>query len=302
MDCRLDRLFLNDCADYARCMLEHQFEYREVTKFLDQCDKLVETWLKPQKDYIPFKSYTMKLLALSDYIPCTGLESNLNLMDSLFLGMNSVFQNQPATYFDSHLLKGDLLGSHESFTFRLSLGMFKYRDVFIFRQGYATLTKRVLDKLTEMTLGYRCLELFAGRCVISKYLSDKGVDIIPTDNNEYGYDKLYPQYQHMPFEKIDAVEAVEKYTNMDYIIMSWIPYEYDTKPLLDAIMKCSPNAKIIHIGELGGCTADYYFQAHYDILECDDNDDLSVLYRAFGFLHDTCTVGRISDESVSEFC
>lgn len=143
------------------------------------------------------------------------------------------------------------------------------RWAYITRAGFSIITKPLVDKLADYLKGKQCLEIMAGKGVLSKALQDRGVDIIATDNKSW----------HMPFayedtwtevENLEAGDAIRKYKNVDYILVSWMTTDAPSKRIIRMIRKYNPNAKLIVIGEEGGCTSnDEWFDR---VEECFDID------------------------------
>ena len=100
-----------------------------------------------------------------------------------------------------------------------------------------------------------------GTGYVGKILSNNGIDIISTDNNQWAdhFDTIYKRD-----ESIDCISAVKKYgKDCDVLIMSWVPFGSsigaDTMQLYHEI---NPNGAIIWIGEQegGACGSDEDFE------------------------------------------
>lgn len=138
------------------------------------------------------------------------------------------------------------------------------REEFIRLQGFTLLTHEWIDKLVKWIGTRKCIEVMAGSGSLSKILRDKNIDIIATDTftwtSSFGSWNSINNYW-TSIEKIDCVDAIEKYKDRDLVIMSWPPYQEDSayKCLLQ-MRKVNPNMQMIVIGEgSGGCTADDAF-------------------------------------------
>lgn len=135
--------------------------------------------------------------------------------------------------------------------------------------GYGLANAGWLDQLSEFLKGKKVVEVMAGNGILSGYLQCKGINIIPTDNNSWGLSELSHSfafsnvcfYQYTLIENISAVDAIKKYgLTVDYILMSWPPYEDDVAyNVLQILRSVNPKAQIIYIGEYNGCCANKKF-------------------------------------------
>lgn len=145
------------------------------------------------------------------------------------------------------------------------LNKFCFRDLFITVQGFSLVTEAWINPLVDILKGKKVVELFAGLGTITKSLKDRGIDIIATDTNEWTNSShaFTTNRKWCNIEELDAVNAIDKYKDADYFIISWCPYE--SKASYEALVKMrevNPNARLIHIGEsYGGCTdSDIFFE------------------------------------------
>lgn len=175
------------------------------------------------------------------------------------------------------------------------LSRFIFRELFITTQGFAIVTEKWIKPLAEFLKGKKVVELFAGLGTITKALKDRGIDAIATDTNEWA--KLGHAFTidrtWCDIEELDAVQAIEKYKDADYFIISWCPYE--SKASYKALLKMrevNPNARLIHIGEsYGGCTDnDLFFEnAEYEV----DNKEFKEIidnFKSWDGIHDCITL------------
>ena len=135
------------------------------------------------------------------------------------------------------------------------------RDVFIRKYGYWIINQQNVTNLKEFIGNSKVLEVMAGTGYVGKILSNNGIDIISTDNNEWAdhFDTIYKRD-----ESIDCISAVKKYgKDCDVLMMSWVPFGSsigaDTMQLYHEI---NPNGAIIWIGEQegGACGSDEDFE------------------------------------------
>lgn len=135
------------------------------------------------------------------------------------------------------------------------------RDVFIRKYGYWIINQQNVTNLKEFIGNSKVLEVMAGTGYVGRILSNNGIDIISTDNNEWAdhFDTIYKRD-----ESIDCISAVKKYgKDCDVLMMSWVPFGSsigaDTMRLYHEI---NPNGAIIWIGEQegGACGSDEDFE------------------------------------------
>lgn len=114
--------------------------------------------------------------------------------------------------------------------------------------------KLVNDKLV--------LEVAAGDGMLSHWLREYGVNIKATDDMSWhNFDRTeYPIKIRSEVEKLDAIEAIQKY-KPNLVIASWIPYGSD----LDYKILKEKVSYFIIIGEgPGGCTGSEVFWEKYE--------------------------------------
>ena len=149
---------------------------------------------------------------------------------------------------------------------------YRLRSDVVKKIGFLLVTKEWVEDLSNAIGDKKCLEIMAGSGALSKTLKDKGTNVIATDNfswrkNENGSSTeswtTDSGNHYCDIEQLDAVEAIKKYKDVDYILMSWAPYEDPiATEVLKAMREYNPNAVLIYFGEgWGGCTAnDEFFE------------------------------------------
>ena len=132
---------------------------------------------------------------------------------------------------------------------------------------FGMVTEEFADELAKYLEGKKVLEVMAGAGYLAHELHTRGVDIIATDDYSWG---IRP-YNDFPIEALDAAEAVKKYSNVDYILVSWIPMGKPATSFIKAVKEYCSDTPILHIGEGGGgCTGnDYFFD---NVIEIDDEN------------------------------
>lgn len=177
--------------------------------------------------------------------------------------------------------------------FRIKYPYFHRSYLYLIRQmgGFALMYKSWIRKLSKY-LGKDkvILEVMSGNGCLAKNLSDFGLKVYPTDNKSW---EIFDHTYYKPWCKIEdlgTTEAVNKYINqIDYILMSWPPYNESTAYEVLKLMKDYNKAnnkdiKLIYIGEyLGGCTADDKF---FELVEFEDLCSMNFGYLNINYFHD----------------
>lgn len=181
---------------------------------------------------------------------------------------------------EANISTGSLIDLHERATFRGN---------YIKEYGFTYLTKAWVGQLLNVLKGKRVLEVMAGTGALASVLKSEGVDINVTDNKSWkSSSERWNTQPHIPIEELDAVAAIKKYDKVDYIIMSWPPYD---SPIAYMVLMtkriCNPNAIIIYIGEgYGGCTADDDFHDNYTVIDRAIYTGVNANYQAFDGIWD----------------
>ena len=180
----------------------------------------------------------------------------------------------------------------------LNNSYWEFRKWYINNVGYALLSDKWISLLADYLKDKRCLEIMAGTGALSYFLRQKDVFLITTDNHSWRNDN-WENRHWATIEEIDAVEAIKKYgVNIDYIIMSWPPYD---NPIayncLIAIKETNPDIKIIYIGEgPGGCTGDDKFHETAIWLEDEKIENINQYFQRFDGLHDYVALLEVPTE------
>lgn len=148
------------------------------------------------------------------------------------------------------------------------------RDDIIKLSSFPIISNDWLSPLAEWIGDRKCLEIMAGTGMLSRGLSNFGIDIMSTDNFSWISEHanwFNENSTWYPVENIDCIDAIEKYgKNTDIIICSWA---YMDDGLYNALLKMretNPKCLMIYVGEGdGGCTAsDKFFES---LIEVDDS-------------------------------
>ena len=170
---------------------------------------------------------------------------------------------------------------------------------FINISSFALISKKWVAPLADYIGTKKCLEIMAGKGVLSKALHDCGVDIKATDNYTWkwhrseqnkGGQTLNRDELWFDVEDIDCIEAITKYGgNTGFIICCWPPYKSDA--LYHALLKMrivNLKCKLIYIGEeKGGCNAESRFFNEAVYVNNDDRFNLiSRLHQSWAVFND----------------
>lgn len=164
-----------------------------------------------------------------------------------------------------------------------SSGEMYVRSYLVKNGMFALITTDFADALAKYLNGKKVLEVMSGAGYLAKALYDRGIDIIATDNNSWNLQ----QFSDFKIENLDAKQAIKKYNNVDYILVSWIPMGDAGTELIDTIKKYCPNTLILCIGESDdGCTANDYFFEHTECINDSRLHDSQVVFESFDGIYD----------------
>lgn len=145
---------------------------------------------------------------------------------------------------------------------------FNLREIYTKKVSWCLLSKAWIDKLARKLEGKKCIELYAGLGRISHHLQKRGIDITPYDDKSWELNSNKPACEVITMGAYDAMKS-KRNEKIDYVLMSWIPYDRWDEPNLknkDCVkvareIKCHhPETKMIVIGEdYGGCNANDVF-------------------------------------------
>ena len=170
------------------------------------------------------------------------------------------------------------------------MGGYEYRDQCTSRGMWALVDLEWTKELADIIGSTKCLEVMAGFGWLAKALKQHGVDIIATDDQTWNGNR---HSQGKPFdfvEKLEALDAIEKYKDAEILIMSWPPYDDDAAC---TIGEAWGNEKpIIYIGEnRGGCNATDEFHQCFQ-----GKSDLSIPY--WDGMHDYLQIGTYEPKTI----
>lgn len=209
--------------------------------------------------------------------------------DEMCKAFDSIFDKEIIDEFDDSF--SDNAYFSDDIKTHLMETVLELRWEYVYKAGFAVVTKPFADKLANYLKGKKCLEIMAGKGVLSKALKDRGIDIITTDNLTW-HDKRIISDTWIDIENMEAGDAIRKYNDVDVIIVSWMPLNVKGKRIARMIRKYNPNVQIISIEE--DCTAN---ETWYDRVEyIDDNmfADVYTSYKSWFGVHDRPMLCEIS--------
>ena len=87
---------------------------------------------------------------------------------------------------------------------------------------YCFYSQQLIDELVRIIGSQSCLEIAAGDGTLTRFLTDRGLKIIATDNGSWGHSIEYPDY----VKKQDAKKSLKTYSPK-VVICSWPPANND---------------------------------------------------------------------------
>jgi hypothetical protein len=184
---------------------------------------------------------------------------------------------------------------------RFSLDNLTARSKYIEEGMFAFVSWKWVNPLAEWIGERKCLEVMAGRGILSFALRQKGIDIIVTDDfswaNTLEHCKSWINTV-TDVENMDAIKAVEQYgSEINVLIMSWAYMDDTAYRVIKRLYEVNPFAQVIYIGEgRGGCTADDSFFEHFEIIEDEKFVDVEDNFERWFGLHDRPILGRYTDK------
>lgn len=149
------------------------------------------------------------------------------------------------------------------------LECFILREIYTNKISWCLLSEKWISMLANKMAGKKCIELFAGLGQLSHHLQKHGVDITPYDNKSWDLNINKPACEVISMGAAEAMKS-KRNEKIDYVLMSWIPYDSYDSPNLPYTTDCvkvvkeiknhHPETKMIVIGEdMGGCNANDVF-------------------------------------------
>jgi len=178
------------------------------------------------------------------------------------------------------------------FTFPDVASAFHERQACASRGMFAFVSWDWVKPLVAWIGNRKVLEVMAGAGWLARALSEKGINIIATD--DYSWIEKREWELQTEVKKMDAFSAIEIFgEESDILIISW---PYMDPSAFEAIRKWNeirPGGLIIYIGEQeGGCTANEEFFEHFEEVNDDTFNFVIYNYRTWEGLHDTIMLGK----------
>lgn len=192
---------------------------------------------------------------------------------------------------------------------KLDLDLSIFRDYYVKWGSFPFLSERWIQPFVEWIGSRRCLEVMAGRGVLSAVLRQEGVYTTATDdfswaNCRVGFDH-WTQKQSFGVKDMDAIESVKKYGKLtDILIMSWPEAHSPAKEVIQEFHSQNPNGLVVYIGEgKGDSCADEDFFQHFEITPDKEFLEIASLFEKHFLVQDGLMLGRYKDglESSSAF-
>lgn len=176
-----------------------------------------------------------------------------------------------------------------------SMKITRLREWYNRHYGFIIPTQEFINGLSLWIGEKNVLSVLSGAGTIERALQKAGTNIIMTDDMSWvkaskynSKGSAFSNWNVENIEDIDAVEAIKKYPGVDYILMSWPPYDsHIASEVLAAMREFNPNATLIYFGEdYGGCCGDDEF---FEMAECISDpgiDELEQYYVQFPNIYD----------------
>lgn len=192
------------------------------------------------------------------YFKISNLIKNLCFIEK---SITKILANTILGYHEPHVqgYKENIFNLFERMTEDCGIIGSEARYLFYELYGWNIPSKEVFDKIDELfPKNLQILEVCSGLGLTSAILKMYGFNVISTDNYELYFDK---NKHFVDIENIDAVNAVQKYTNREILVMSWP--SNDKSFAYDSLLSFRGNF-LIYFGEYRGCCANDDF---FDLLE-----------------------------------
>lgn len=133
----------------------------------------------------------------------------------------------------------------------------------------------------------KALEVMAGNGYWSLALKKAGLDMRATDSLEWAKTSKTGQDAFFKVENFTAVEAVEKFNDVDLIICSWAPnFTQSDLELVKAWKDYNPKSKLIFIGECEGVTNSPDFWEQMKFVENNSTKRINQQFSSFDFIEE----------------
>lgn len=156
------------------------------------------------------------------------------------------------------------------------------RDEIVALSGFPLISKDWIQILADYLRGNKCLEIMSGLGCVSYALKAHGIDILATDDYSWEFSNKWTT-----IEKMDCIDAIKKYAKeRPYIILSWPEMNETAYLALLTMRKTNPDAKMIYIGEFGGCCASESFVKSVNRIEPEWTVKINEKFLSWCGIHD----------------
>lgn len=223
------------------------------------------------------------------------LYDNLDLVFSTYSKFkddkNYGMQDNMAEAFDKefdNIIENKII-PYEYSSYIYSFNSLLMRDKYTSNISWCLVSESWVNELVKVLKGKKCLELYAGRGLLSYCLQSRGVSVKPCDDYSW-IGSLANTFTSV--ENMDAVDFIRKNKDedIDYIIISWPPYEdHKIEEVTKEIKKYFPKCTIVYIGEdWGGCNAtnEWFDMLSYDYLYIKSEEKINDHFQQWYGIHD----------------
>lgn len=148
------------------------------------------------------------------------------------------------------------LGPQEQKSWFRNYKEWERREKFVNEYAWAVPTKEAIDKIKDFIQGKTILEIASGNGLWSALMKKSGINVVATGIFTEQYHKDQDHVNDNLFDKVENIDsdnAMNKYRDMDYVLMLCWPL-YNEPLAYNALMNYDGD-KLIYIGEGdGGCT------------------------------------------------
>ena len=161
-----------------------------------------------------------------------------------------------------------------------------WRDKYVKEFGFPLLSEDWIKPLARWIGDRPCLEVMAGKGILTYFLRQYGVKIRATDNFSWREQSWFKNNNFV--EELDCVEAVKKYGNkVLFILCSWPYMDDNAYKVLMTMRRINPKCRMIYIGEwMGGCTANEQFFEEMQVEDLKTFYDAIKKYSCWESIHD----------------
>lgn len=160
------------------------------------------------------------------------------------------------------------------------------KEVYQQSGNYVIVTQKLISSLVKKLEGKKVLEVMSGTGLLAWHLKENGIDIVATDSGDWNLKEIEPGF----VKKIDAVNAIEKYSSAEIVLMCW---PYMDNNAFQVLKTLKPHQLLICCGEVKGCTADEDFWNNYDYTTINEID-----YQSFFGIKDNFYIGKMKNEKL----